>query len=70
MNTTSLVVFLVKIHAALVSRGAYKQIIGTLIDAEKYIDTSYAAIYIRAENHFAKVNGGTDNKNYVIKSVN
>ena len=57
MNTTSLVVFLVKIHAALVSRGAYKQIIGTLIDAEKYIDTSYAAIYIRAENHFAKVNG-------------
>ena len=38
--------------------------VGTLIDAEKYIDTSYTAIYIRAENHFAKVNGGTDNKNY------
>ena len=36
-------------------RGAYKQIIGTLIDAEKYIDTSYAAIYIRAENHMDKL---------------
>jgi hypothetical protein len=26
-----------KIHAVLVSRGAYKQIIGALIDSEKYM---------------------------------
>ena len=58
VNTTSYVVFLTEIHTALVSSGAYKQIIGTLKRRRKIDGYSYAVIYInsrKSSNRISKV---------------
>jgi hypothetical protein len=49
VNTTSYVVFLTEIHTALVSRGAYKQIIGALIYSKKYMNIPWSSIRAKGQ---------------------